>query len=388
MRLRLDAIRWPMLALGVLLIAGLSGCGGTGETREQAAPVPQATGDVELRRIWSQRVARGHDGQFLFLEPVVVNDTVFAATADGYLTAYNARNGRRDWWRNLDEVLLGGVGADGDHLYVVTRSGELVALSHEGEEQWRALLPNESLVPPQSNRTQVMVQTIDGQILAFDRDSGDRRWQYDTNMPVLSYRGNATPWVNDDWVITGFDNGRVVALEARTGRMQWTHDVSTPSGRTELERLVDVDGSPVVQNGNVFVAGYQGKVAALELQGGEEIWSRPVSSLRSPGVDGNNLMVVGANGQLSGYNLRSRSELWRDDSLQWRRLTSPVALDDHFLVGDFEGYLYAIDQEDGRIASHVQVDEQGLRSDMIRYRDRVIVFGNGGQLASYRIVKP
>lgn len=380
--------RWPMLALGIVLIAGLSGCGGTGDTREQAADVPEATGEVEVRKIRSRRVARGHDGQFLFLEPAVADDRVFAATADGYLTAYNARNGRRDWWRDLDEALLGGVGADEDYLYVTTRNGELLALSHEGEEQWRSLLPNESLTPPQSNRTQVMVQTIDGQVLAFDRDSGDRRWQYDSNMPVLSYRGNATPWVNDDWLITGFDSGQVVALEARTGRMQWTHDVSAPTGRTELERLVDVDGSPVVQNGNVFVTGYQGKVAALDLQGGEETWSRPVSSLRSPGVDGNNLMVAGADGQLIGYNLRSRSELWRDDSLKWRRLTSPEPLDGYFLVGDFEGYLYAIDQEDGRIASRTRVDEQGLRSDMIRYRDRVILFGNGGQLASYRIVKP
>lgn len=386
----LNKPRQPLLWLLLTGVLVLTGCGSSSsDSFERAAEAPQATGDVQVRKIWSQRVARGQAGEFLFLRPSVQADQVFVASADGYVAAYNARNGRRDWWVRLDdERLLGGVGSDSERLYVTSRSGQLIALSPDtGEELWRTAMPNEVLSPPQSNGQLVVVQTIDSGLIAFDTASGQQRWQYASNAPVLSYRGTATPYVDDSFVVTGFDNGRVVALDVATGREQWQYGVGSPSGRTELERLVDVDGSPLVVNGEVYVTGYQGRVAALDLNSGAEQWSRPLSSLQSPAVNNGRVFTTTADGQMIGFSRTDRTELWRHNQLEWRRLTSPVVLGEHLLVGDFEGYLYAINQADGRIAGRTRVDEKGLRSDMVRYRDRVILFGNGGQLASYRIVE-
>jgi len=381
---------WPLQrVLPVLcVLAGivLAGCSST-EPREQPAAVPEATGEAPVREIWSRRFAQGHDGEFLFMTPVVVDDQVFISTADGYIGAYDARQGRRDWWKQLDDRLIAGVGADSQHLYVVTRNGKLMALSHTGEPRWEAALPNESLVPPQSNGRRVIVQTIDGEILAFDQSDGERSWQYDSNMPVLSFRGNATPYVDGSRVVTGFDNGRVVSLDVNTGSVQWQQALGTASGRTELERIVDVDASPVVRDGTLYITGYQGKVAALSLRSGEERWSRSVSSLRAPAVGDDNVVVAAYDGRVIGYDLASRREVWRHDKLQWRRLNAPVTLGEHILIGDFEGYLYAIRQSDGSIDGRTQADVKGVRSPMVRYRDRVILFGNGGQIASYRIVE-
>ena len=336
---------WPLQrVLPVLcVLAGivLAGCSST-EPREQPAAVPEATGEAPVREIWSRRFAQGHDGEFLFMTPVVVDDQVFISTADGYIGAYDARQGRRDWWKQLDDRLIAGVGADSQHLYVVTRNGKLMALSHTGEPRWEAALPNESLVPPQSNGRRVIVQTIDGEILAFDQSDGERSWQYDSNMPVLSFRGNATPYVDGSRVVTGFDNGRVVSLDVNTGSVQWQQALGTASGRTELERIVDVDASPVVRDGTLYITGYQGKVAALSLRSGEERWSRSVSSLRAPAVGDDNVVVAAYDGRVIGYDLASRREVWRHDKLQWRRLNAPVTLGEHILIGDFEGYLYAI----------------------------------------------
>lgn len=377
------------LALSVVLgLLVLSGCSSTSENFEEPAAAPEATGDAQVRKIWSRRVARGQEGQFLFLEPALVEDTVYAATADGHVTAYNARNGRRDWWVDMSEPLLAGIGADDAHLYVTTRSGDLIALDREtGEEAWRASMASEVLSPPQSNGNLVVAQTINSTLVTFDASTGQRRWQYDTNQPVLTYRGTATPYIDDARVITGFDNGRVVALDVRTGRVDWEYVISTPSGRTELERLVDVDGTPVVQNGMVYVTGYRGRVAALDLRSGGEQWSRPVSSLRAPGVTRGEVFVATADGQLIAYDLMARAERWRTSDFQWRRMTAPLAMGDYLLVGDFEGYLYAVRQDDGHVVGRTMVDEQGLRSDIIEYGDRILVFGNGGQLASYRIVE-
>ncbi len=375
--------RWSMVSC-VLLAVVLAGCSSS-EPREQPAPVPEASGDAEVREIWNRRIAEGMDGQYLFLSPGVHEKRVYAATENGYVTAYNARNGRRDWWEKLDERLIAGVGVDSDHLYVVTRNGELIALSHKGKEQWRAALPNESLVPPQSNGRYVVVQTIDGELLAFSQSSGERRWQYDSNMPVLSFRGNATPWIDGSRVIAGFDNGRVVALDVQSGAVQWEQALAQPAGRTELEQLVDVDSSPHVVGDTVYVSAYQGSVSALELRSGEERWSRELSSLEAPAVTDEHVVAAGADGTLVGFERSSRSEIWRHRELAWRQPTAPVGLGDHVVLGDFEGYLYAVNAADGTIDGRVLVDGKGLRADPIRFRNRVIVFGNGGWLASYHV---
>ncbi|XOZ34345.1 outer membrane protein assembly factor BamB [Halomonadaceae bacterium KBTZ08] len=382
--MRTPTAAWRCVVFCVLAGFLVAGCSSS-DTREQPAPEPEASGDVAVQEIWSRRVADGMDGEYLFLSPGVHDGTVYAATENGYLTAYNARNGRRDWWEKLDENLVAGVGVDKDHLYVVSRNGELIALSREGEEQWRTSLPNESLVPPQSNGRYVVVQTIDGELLAFDQASGARRWQYDSNMPVLSFRGNATPWLDGSRVIAGFDNGRVVALDASSGAVQWQQRLAKPAGRTELERLVDVDASPHVVDDTVYVGAYQGTLSALSLRSGEELWSRELSSLKAPAVFGGQVIAAGADGTLVGFDRGSRSEVWRHRKLAWRQPTAPVALGHYAMVGDFEGYLYAVNTGDGSIDGRVRVDDEGLRSNPVRFRDRVIVFGNGGWLASYHI---
>ncbi|MEQ6884846.1 outer membrane protein assembly factor BamB [Salicola sp. Rm-C-2C1-2] len=382
--MRAPAAAWRCVMMYVLASVVLAGCSSS-EPEEQPAAVPEASGDVEVREIWSRRVADGMDGQYLFLSPGVHEGTVYAATESGYMTAYNARNGRRDWWQKLDEKILAGVGVDSDHLYVVTRNGELIALSHKGKEQWRASLPNESLVAPRSNGRYVVAQTIDGELLAFNQSNGDRRWQYDSNMPVLSFRGNATPWLDGSRVIAGFDNGRVVSLDVRSGAVQWEKRLAEPAGRTELERLVDVDSSPHVVDDAVYVSAYQGSVTALDLRSGEERWSRELSSLEAPAVTEDQIVAAGADGTLVGFERASRNELWRHRKLAWRQPGAPVSLGNHVMVGDFEGYLYAVDAADGSIDARLLVDDAGLRSPPIRFRDRVIVFGNGGWLASYHI---
>ena len=382
--MRKPGMAWRSVVSCLLAAGVLAGCSSS-EPREQPAPVPEASGDAEVREIWSRRIAEGMNGQYLFLSPGVYEKRVYAATENGYITSYNARNGRRDWWEKRDEQLIAGVGVDADHLYVVTRNGELIALSHKGKEQWRASLPNESLVPPQSNGRYVVVQTIDGELLAFSQSNGERRWQYDSNMPVLSFRGNATPWIDGSRVIAGFDNGRVVALDAQSGAVQWEQALAQPAGRTELERLVDVDSSPHVVGDTVYVSAYQGSVSALELRSGEERWSRELSSLEAPAVTDDYVVAAGADGTLVGFERSSRSEIWQHRELAWRQPTAPVGLGDHVVVGDFEGYLYAVDAADGTIDGRIRVDENGLRADPIRFRNRVIVFGNGGWLASYHV---
>lgn len=366
------------------LIALMLGCSSQ-EPFEEPDPLPEIEESVELEEVWSRSIGDGMDGNLLFLSPVIVGDILYAIDAEGELYAVNAASGKRLWYKDLDRPILAGVGADRDQLYVVSRNGELLALNREnGERNWSASLPAEVLAAPQSNGSQVVVSTIDGKLIGFDI-SGDRLWQYDSTAPVLSYRGTAVPYIDNERVLAGFSNGMLMSLDVLTGAPLWEYSVGVSTGRTELERLVDIDGTPLVLDDMVLVAGYQGKLAALGLDNGQELWSREASSLQSPGTGRGSIYVAEADGTLISYSSFSRAEAWRIETLSWRRLTSPVTYGDLVAVGDFEGYLHLVHQSDGEFVGRVQVDGDGLRVSPLRFDDLLIVFGNGGELVAYRL---
>ncbi|PAV26262.1 outer membrane protein assembly factor BamB [Tamilnaduibacter salinus] len=382
------ALKRAALGLAALSVAALlTACGST-DSFEEPAPLPEISASVWLETAWDRSVGDGHDEQLLFLQPALVEGTLYAVSADGELQAVNPDNGELQWERELPERILAGVGADQSRLFLGSRDGKLLALSRtDGASDWSASLPSEVVAPPQSNGDVVVAHTIDGKVLGFDAASGERRWQYDGQIPVLSFRGNATPRVGADLTLVAFANGQVVALDSATGEPAWQYRVGEPVGRTELERLVDVDGTPLVRDDVVYVTGYQGKVAALDLTSGQELWSRESSSLESPELAYGNVFVSGYDGVIRAFSLNSRQELWAQSQLEWRRVTGLLAVDGVLLTGDFEGYIHILSQLDGSLLGQREVDDEGLRVPMLRYEDMAIVYSNSGELVAYRIQK-
>ncbi len=365
--------------------AWLAGCS-SNEPFEEPAPVPEVVTSVELDRIWAVTVGDGHDGKFLHLQPTLIDDKLYAVAAEGELVAVDPESGEFLWERELDRDIMAGVGGDLEQLYLVTEDAELLALGRsEGDQRWQANLPNEVLAPPQSNGGVVLVQTIDGKVLAFDTASGEKRWQYDGVVPVLTLRGTATPLVGTDIALVSFANGQLFALANDSGQPLWQYAVGEPKGRTELERLVDVTAQPVVVESAVLVVGYQGALAAVDLRNGQEIWRREMSSLRSPAIAYGNIFVAESNGTISAVAGATRRIVWANDQLAWRQPTQPVVLGDHLLVGDFEGYLHLLSLTDGSFTGQRRFDDEGLRVPMLRWRDRVLVYGNGGKLAAFEL---
>lgn len=367
----------------VLSVAlGTSGCSTT-DTFEQPAPVPEVSSSVTFDTVWSTGIGSGHDDDFLYLAPLNAGETVYAASADGKLAALDTETGKRQWTQNLNERIFAGVGGDRQQLYLVTREADLLALSREdGSELWRAELPTEVLVAPQSNGSLVVSQTTDGRVLAFDAATGEKRWQYDGVVPALSLRAAAAPLVGGDVVIASFSNGKLIALSAEAGQPLWQYEVGQPKGRTELERLVDIAGQPLVLDTALMVAGYQGKLAMVDIRTGQEIWSRKASSLHAPMVGDGNIYLSATNGDVVAYRGSDRRELWRQDKLSWRQLTRPAVYEDYLVVGDFEGYLHVLSSDDGKLVGQTRFDSDGLRVPIQRLSDgSLMVFGNGGKLS-------
>ncbi|MBE97305.1 outer membrane protein assembly factor BamB [Marinobacter sp.] len=371
---------------GILTLAVLAGCS-TSDTFEQPAPVPEISSSVGLESVWTMDVGDGHDDKFLYLAPLNTGDRLYAASADGEVYAVGSENGEVFWSRDLDEQISAGVGGDQGNLYVVSRDAELMALSREdGSALWEQPLPNEVLASPQSNGRLVVAQTIDGKVLAFDAATGEQAWQYDSDVPVLSIRAAASPLVGADLVLAALANGKLMAISTETGQPIWQYEVGQPQGRTELERLVDVAGEPLILESAAMIVGYQGKLALIDLQTGQEIWSRPASSLQSPMIGNGNIFVAGANGDITAYRGSDRRELWVQDRLSWRQPTQPVVFEDYLLIGDFEGYIHMLSLEDGSLVGQLEFDDEGLRVPFQRLQNgNLLVYGNSGKLSVLKL---
>ena len=331
----------------------------------------------------------GHDGDFLYLAPLNTGDLIYAASADGELYAVASDSGKVVWESEFEERIFSGLGGDGQYLYLTTENADLVALSREdGSEVWRQPLPTEVLSAPQSNGSLVVAQTTDGKVLGFSAADGEKLWQYDGTVPVLSMRAAAAPLVGGDVVIASFASGKLIALAAASGQPMWQYEVGQPQGRTELERLVDVTGQPLVIETAVMVVGYQGKLALVDIRTGQEIWSRKASSLYSPMIGGGQIYLASANGDIVALRGSDRREVWTQDRLAWRQLTQPMVYEDYLVVGDFEGYLHVIDREDGKLVGQLEFDDEGIRVPAQRLANgNLLVFGNSGKMAVFQ-VKP
>lgn len=340
---------------------------------------------VELKREWSIGVGKKQKPDEATLVPVVTGGVVYAASRDGRVVAVEAASGKRRWRTDLDMELTGGTGAGGGLVLVGGVEGELVALhADSGEEAWRATLSSEMLAPPAANADVVVVQTQDAKVLGFSAQNGRQLWVFEAERPLLTLRATAAPVMTESLAIVGFANGKLVALDAATGTVTWEARVAMPSGRTELERMVDVN-TPVLGGDIVYAVSYQGRVAAYSRGTGRELWARDASSHRAPALGGTQLYVVGAEDQVIALRATGGQELWVNRELRLRNLTTPQAIGEVVAVADVEGYLHLLAQTDGHIVGRVKVDGDGVSTALASDGERLYVLDNSGDLDAYRL---
>lgn len=349
---------------------------------------------------WDVSVGSGFGTKYLALQPAVEGERVFAADAYGTVSAFATSSGKRLWtasvgkvasrsvldtlrfWRWTDRSFVtAGVGAGDGAVFIGTLSGEVVALDAiTGKDIWRAKVSSEVAAPPETDGDIVAVQTLDGKLVALDRATGQRRWSYDTQVPILSLRGSARPTFAPGGVIGAFASGRVVVLHSKGGEPVWEHRVAIPQGKSELDRIVDVDGAPAVDGTTLYVASYQGRIKALNITDGNVLWDREFSSHQSLAVGGGEVYAVGKEDKVFALDKRTDATIWEVETLKNRSLTAPAIVGGYVAVGDADGYLHVLAQSDGRIVARTKIDGDGLRSDFVVVDEVLYGLSNGGTL--------
>jgi outer membrane protein assembly factor BamB len=279
------------------------------------------------------------------------------------------------------------VGAGDNIVMVATEEAELVTFQQsDGQELWRARVSSEILSQPKTNGDIVVAQTVDGKLVALDRHNGEQRWTYETTLPALTLRGTSSPVITqDDMVIAGFSNGILVAVAAEDGVWSWEERVAVPEGQYDIERVIDVDGELLLDGSRILAASYQGNLMAFDISTGRIVWGLEASSYHGVDQGFGNIYYSDDKSHLIAVRDNSDDVVWQNEELQYRELTAPKTITNYVAVADFEGYLHLISQVDGRVVGRAQLDNDGIRANLIVDEGKLIVFGNSGSLTALTI---
>jgi outer membrane protein assembly factor BamB len=378
----------PAGALAVLL--AVAACSSKDKNVDEPAkltPLPHPS--VQVTHLWGHSMGDNKAAVLRLGQGVSIADNrVYAAGHHGEVVALGLANGRVLWHTKTGAPLSGGTASSPELLVVGASDGQLFAFDPaNGHGRWKVRLNGEVLAPAAISARLIAVRTVDGKLHALSPEDGHELWVTDQQVPRLSLRGTASPVISGDVVLCGFDNGKVVAVSAADGSVQWEATVTPPHGRTELERLDDIDSSVRVSGHDVYAVGFQGKVAMLALDTGQIWWSHEESSYRGLTLDEDTLYLADSDGIVAALKARTGAEVWRQNILLHRGLSPIAVMDETVVVGDFQGYLHWLDKASGAPAARVAAGGARISTQPLVVGDVVVVVTDRGQINAYR-VKP
>ncbi len=357
--------------------------GGVDNT-EPPAPLVEIDQQITVSKLWEKNVGDGYDKQYLKLNPVHSNDKIFVAESSGEVLAIDRHSGRQLWRQDTDTDITGGPGA-GDNLVTVgTGKAEVITLSADtGEILWRSRVTSEVLAAPQVAGNLILARTIDGKIFGLNAADGKRMWVYERSVPALTLRGTSAPVVSGDYVIAGFDDGRLVAIELQTGKPIWETRIALGSGRSELERMVDINAEPVIIDDLVYAATFQGRVAALDLLSGRILWTRDISSYAGLCVDNNAVYITDDDSAVWALDRSTGVSIWKQDKLYARAVTAPESIGDLVVVGDLEGYLHWMSKSTGEFIARNKISSKQIIAPPVSVENVLFSYASNGTLGAY-----
>jgi|TARA_B110000240_G_C13498479_1_gene452772 outer membrane protein assembly factor BamB len=340
---------------------------------------------VSLVKLWSSSVVGSYDAVGFGLRPVFSEDKIYVADKNGLVVSLDAISGKTIWKVDLDLPLGGGVGIGGEQVFVGSEDGDIIALNADnGAVIWQVKTSSEILSAPSGNGDIVVAQSQDGRIYGLDAQNGEIRWQHEVEVPILTLRGTSTPVVKGNIVIAGFSTGKLYVFAAATGDTIWEHRIGIPKGRSELDKMVDIDGDPLLIGDTVYAASHQGRVAAID-KTGRALWYQDTSSVLSPAYGEGHIYIVKTSDKIVAMDEASGAISWVNASLKYRDLGPPLIIGGYLLVADYEGYIHVLSQEEGDFLGRARVDRRGISAPMIENEDILYVLDNDGAVSAYKL---
>lgn len=369
-------------AAGIALV--LAGCSGTGDEIKPSSLV-KFSPEKSVKVLWSKDIGTSFGDKYHQLTPGVSGKSIIVTDVEGNVSSYDLKSGSQLWSTDLDISISSGVGSNANTAILSSYSGDVIALDAEtGAIRWQVPVGGEVVSKAQLNNEITVIRMINGDVIALDLATGEQRWVYASNQPNLTLRGTTSPMVALDATLTGLDNGKFVALDNANGDILWQKRISVAKGKSDIERLTDIDGMPVLYKNIIYIPSYRGNLTAINPFTAEVIWRKPYSTYRGLASGNNTIYLSADNDVVHAVDTQSAAEVWRQDLLLNRSITSPATLSDQIVVGDNQGYLHFLAQEDGRFVARYKVGG-ALIGDLLVKNKVLYALSNNGRLTAMTI---
>jgi outer membrane protein assembly factor BamB len=375
-------LRAPLrrVALAVGVAGALAGCSLFSTPKKPPDPLPAATGDAKVAAAWSASLGAPSGIGFA---PVALGDSVWAAAQDGTVGRFSIDTGNPLWRVSLGKALTAGVGTDGTLAVVATRDGTLVALDADGRTRWTAPIGAEVVTPPSVADGTVVLRTSDNRVMAYEADTGKRRWSVQRQSPSLVLRHSGGIAMVPGFAFIGMPGGRLVALALASGAPRWDVPLAQPRGTTELERVADVVGTPLVIGSELCAVAYQGRIGCVDANTGNPVWVKDFSSPVGLDVDARGVIAPDADDVVHAFD-RSGNPVWQQKAFARRRLSAPLIAGRIVAIGDTEGNLLWLSRADGRLAGVSRTDGKPIVAPPAAAGPVLVVQTAGGTLHAFR----
>ena len=380
----------PRLAIALAMFLFIQGCslfnGDDEELFDQPAELIDFNPSIELDRGWRSSIGKGHEGLDLMLRPATDGQNIYAASFDGNVMAIDMKSGRKIWKESFDMAFTAGPTYRNGILVLGTNDGELLNLdSMTGEKIWVSDVTSEILAPVAIKDDAIFVRSVDGNLASLSTEDGAVNWTSTHNVPRLSLRGTSAPVVISNAVLCGFDDGKVTAYDLLDGSLLWETMLTPPGGRTEIEKVSDIDAPLVIFGNEVYAGSYQGAIAALAIESGNIIWLSEASLYAGMDVDDDIVFASEADGTIRAFSRFTGREVWQKETLLNRYPSAPTIIGDAIVVGDLEGYLHWLSKEDGEILQRTSLGSDKITSSPLVIGDSIYVQTDGGNLYSVKV---
>ena len=305
--------------------------------------------------------------------PAFSGKTIFISNNDGAVGSYDQSSGEKNWNVQITP-LSSGISAGFGVLVVAGSQGELICLSQsDGSIIWSINIGAEVLAQAAIDAKYVLIKTSSGELNAYSIDDGTKAWSYRSQLPALTLRGSSPPVIEEGIVYAAFDNGRLGAFQIDTGFLIWDGAISYVEGTSELDNMIDADAAPVLEGGLLFIANYQGQIAAFDPAQRRIVWADKASSFYSPIISKGVLAILESNSTFKTYSIKTFNESWNNDEYYLRDLSNPEIYKGNIVVGDFEGYIHVIDTLNGKTISRMKLTRSPIKTIVARAENIYII---------------
>jgi outer membrane protein assembly factor BamB len=377
---------WALVAAVSTLL--LSGCSPVEYQSDLPEKKPLVALDTKMHvtKKWTASTGRGVGKNDIKLSLVQAGPNLISADYSGEVTAVNANTGVNVWTSKLNVPISAGPAFGDGKLIFGTNNGKIVAVdAATGKLIWTSITTSEVLAAPRIADGMVYVNTMDGGLSALALSDGRQVWRFTHNLPPLVLRRGSTPVVTHEHVIAGFASGKLIAIRKGDGTVDWAQDVAHPKGTTDLQRMVDISADPILKDNVVYVASYQGNLAAISATSGNIIWDRDVASYSGFVIDPKFIYVSATNGDVVAMDIKTGGTFWLQPALQGRMLSKPVIMNNYIVVADDDGYVHWLDKNTGKLVGRFQLDKGGVEATPIIHNNIAYILGRSGKLVAVEV---